>query len=207
MQAQAYTNGAAVGTWPNETSERDATEATNRPTFTATNASYNSKPTVNWGASSAIKLQTATWLVAPVFPVSVVTVGNFGSGGGAMHEGLTTGDRNMLYWDGAEYWIVAGGTIRTVAGGNTSPHLFVAYFDGGSGNETLSVDGAAPIINVDAGSSKATGLTLGNYGGVPNFSMRGQIALMGIYSGAITADSKWADFKSWVTSFYGITVA
>lgn len=208
MLAQGYSEGASVGTWPNETAEADATEATNKPTWDASHASYNSKPVVLWGSGACVLSQTFN--SAPTYPISVVCIANCNGNSQVFFDGLDSSHRQHLFAATTNYQMFAGGSGQTGGTKNNSPHLFVATYDGSTGNETLSVDGAALAINANAGSHQATGFRLGNYlGDAPSYYPLngGNIALFGVYSGTITSDPLWSTFKAWVTSFYGISVS
>jgi hypothetical protein len=204
--AQGYTNGNAVGTWPNETSEKDATEATNKPTLTATNASFNDKPTVDFSANTAHKLVTDNFTSNPVYPISVVVVGSIRDLNNAVIvDGNDASNRNTIQrGDPNTRWQIFSGNSVFTTGADANPHLFVASFKGAAGNSTLSVDGTQ-VINGSSGSGKIDGVTLGNYplGGFSG----GNLALCAIYSGDITQDGEWANFKTWVEDHYDITIA
>lgn len=204
--ARGYSDTDSVGTWDNETGESDATEATNKPTYDAVNSAYNDQPVVNFGTSTTI-LKTANFSSAPSAPNSVVVIGNWG----LLVSYLTIFDGNdstkrqalLLKAGAAQYDLYAG---TEVFGGtpNTNPHLFVTYFDGSTGNDTLEIDGVG-TIDTNAGSGTIDGLTIGNLIVSPGNCFKGNIALIGIYEGDITADGQWSNFTAWVDEHYGIT--
>lgn len=212
MLARGYSDGASVGTWDNETSETDATESTNKPTWKASNTSYNNKPTVNFGtAESSVKL-SATFGAGPSSPWSIVTIGNAANSGyNCFYDAVDSSHRCHLFrlLDGVtpRWQLYQGGATAGKAGTpDGSPHFFVAKHST-SGNDTLSLDGAAAIINEDTGSHSMNGICLGNYAVLPSYGLGGHLAFVGIYSGDITAHGSWSALKSWAASFYGLTIA
>ena len=62
-------------------------------------------------------------------------------------------------------------------------------------------------MTANAGSHTLTGITLGANYSISATRLTGSIAFAGIYEGDLTADAKFAAFKTWVASHYGITVA
>lgn len=206
--AEGYSDTDAVGTWPNETGESDATEATNRPTFDAVNAAYNDAPTVHFSASNS-KLQTGTFSTSPTTASSIVVVGNYGvvSGYRCLFDSVS-GTRRQAFWvsaDGTQWTIFARSAEVSGGAADTNPHLFVCYFDGSSGNDTITVDGTE-VASGNAGSSTPTGLTLGNLtNGTGSF--QGDLAFVGKYQGDVTAHESWGAVEAGIASHYGITVA
>ena len=90
MTAQGYSNGDPVGTWPNETAESDATEATNQPTYEASNTNLNSQPAVDFGAAGDFtKLVATSFTVDPSSPWSLVVIGDLTA---SASGGLAGGD-------------------------------------------------------------------------------------------------------------------
>lgn len=208
--AQGYSDTDSVTTWPNETGESDATEATNRPTYDASHASYNSQPVVNW-SSSLTKLMTSEFTSNPTYPISIVVIGNMGSTGSnlVIVDGRTTDPltRNVIQnQDGSGWQIFSGSTVQFGGTKDTSPHLFVASLDGSTGNDSLTVDGTTVISGVNAGSAQIDGLTLGNYPAA-GYSFAGNAALFGIYEGDITQDPNYANFLLWASRHYGLNVS
>ena len=204
--ARGYSDTDPVGTWDNETGESDATEATNKPIYDAVNPAYNDKPTLSFSTSTN-KLTTTNFSSAVSAPNSIVVISNFGTTGGypTMFDGNDTTNRQTLLLTSAKWEIFAGIEIRSGTP-DTNPHLFVCYFDGSSGNDTLDIDGTQ-ILNSDAGGKTLDGLTIGNLITNLSNSVKGDIAFIGIYEGDITADGEWSNFTTWVEDHYGLTIA
>jgi len=212
--ALGLSDGAAVATWPNETSEADATQSTAglRPAYTASSAAFNSKPAVTFDADW---MSTGTFSANPTYPISIVTIGRqtVTDATRFYYDGFSTSNRNALYGGSTAgtFRIFAGGTeSANISGRSTLAMMTVATFDGSTGNETLAINGAAAAFGGNAGSNTITGVTLGapfNGAGSSANYLKGDIALFGIYSGTFTSDSLYNSFKSWVTSHYGITLS
>jgi hypothetical protein len=205
--AQGYSDTDSVTTWPNETGEQDAAEATNPPTYDAVNTEFNNQPVVDFDGTNDT-LATAAFSSGPSYAsgVSFVVIGRTENPEvGAFFEGNTvnnalfdsTGERDL-----EQYRIQAGAAITSaVTTVNTSAHLHVVFFDGSTGSDTLTTDGTS-LISGAAGSGQATLIKMS-----ASAKLSGQIAFLGIYEGDITANGSWANFETWVTDHYGITIA
>jgi hypothetical protein len=205
--AQGYTNGDAVGTWPNETGETDAT-ATTGATFTAADADLNSQPSV--ATTVAANLQTAAFSSNPSYTsgVSIVVIGYVGEeSNGVFFDGRVSTNRNNLWRQFTLYKIFAGSSVSSAVVATVGAKLMVAQFDGGAGSDSLVVNGTS-ILSGNAGAQTLTGASLATRfsKGATEASL-GSWALFGVYEGDITVDGAYADFEAWVTSHYGITIA
>ena len=70
----------------------------------------------------------------------------------------------------------------------------------------IEKDGTA-LVTGNAGTGTATSVTLFGGGNTPVNPSVAALSFGAIYSGDARTDPKWAQFKAWVTSHYGITVA
>lgn len=199
--ALGLSNGAAVGTWPDETANnRDLTQATagSKPTYTASSAGFNNHPTVATDGTADF-MQTASW--TGLSSATIVLVGKLtgGSTTKIIVDGIGSSNRNALNSNSSGKWgLNAGTSIASAANSDTSLHYFRAEF---AATDTLMIDGASSISG-DAGSQTLTGLTFGSrYDGTANFGAF-EAAFIGVYSGALSTDDK-ADLLAWSQSFYG----
>lgn len=203
-------NGGQVSQWDDATGNaRHAVQATSgsQPFYRASVAALNNQPAVDF-VTTMKSLKTAAWTAVPQ-PWTLVAVGRFSSDPGTtqyMFDGSGASNRSILNnasSGGYRFYVGTG-----ISGGtdDTNAHLFVGLANGAS--SLLAVDGTT-LVSGNAGSHTQTGLTMGtSHTQVDNsFRFFGEIAFAGIFPGDVTADASWADFKAWVTSHYGITVA
>jgi hypothetical protein len=199
FKALGLADAASVTTWPNETGEQDAT-ATGTPLYDEV-SNLNSQPAVLFDGTGDY-FRTAAFTTGPDYTsgVSIVAVTKTANttANQTYFDGSdpTSADRNAVKGQASgTVWRLNAGNNQDAGGWDTSAHLLVAQFDGGSGNESLAVDGAV-VIDGSAGPKGLVGLSIGvqyNDGA----SLDGEIALLGIYEGGdITADASWPDFKT-----------
>jgi hypothetical protein len=184
---------------------RDAIQftASKQPTFRASTAAYNNKPTVQFDATDDF-LRTGVWSVVAQ-PLHLVVVANLGA---------TTATRtiidgrdafkNLVTGFSSARWGMNWGTPVNEAVGTstTNPSLIVQLASGAS--STMEVNGTQ-VIATDAGASGSIGLTLGA-NNLDTGSFGGHIAFVGLYAGTLSA-ADLAALEAWATSHYGITVA
>lgn len=199
--ARAYANTDPVGTWDNETGESDAVEATNQPTYVA--SGINGQPSVLFDGNDI--LQSAAFALNPSYTagVTVIAIADRDPGlDGALFDDRSAEQR--IFSASGTWRLRAGAAVDSAVAVDFVPHLFVATFDGSTGNETLTLDGTQ-IINANAGSNTLTGVTIG--GRASGGQWVGSIAFVAVVVGNAAAMGWWADFEAWVTSHYGITIA
>ena len=200
--AEGYADTNDVTTWPNETGQTNATEVTDTPTYDAVNASFNNQPTVAYGDDD--RLGADPFSVAPTYPISIVAIGNVAAGGARYVFGGNDADhRTDSYASGGEWRMTRGGTTVGAGTQDSLPHLFVMNADS---TDTLTIDGVG-VLSGNSGPDQIEGLILGHYFGTADASVGGNIALIGIYEGDITADGSWSDFETWAEDHYGLTIA
>jgi hypothetical protein len=201
--ALGVTDGNTVETWPNETSEVDVTQATGtaRATYRSSVAKLNNKPAMDFDGGDWYR---GTFSSGPSYPLSVVAIAAFDSASATnfLFDGIS--NRTAGYIQSTSYRISQGGTVRTGGTPNTNAHLLLYRFDTG-GSDRLNIDGSGTAtIDLDAGNDAVAGITVGaNI--TPAAFLSGEIAFLGYFSGDISAHASWGDFKTWVTSHYGIT--
>lgn len=204
--AHGYSDSAKIGTWPNESGEIDATQAGAdgvKPSYDAVVPALNDKPAVNFDGNDLLQ---ATFSTGPSSSlVSHVIVGQATTNPVVWCGVSMNNDRPKMFAGSGIGWSMFAGVTLSGSAVDTSPHLLVGVFSS-SGGDTLHLDGALDATG-DAGSTlNTTSVTLGRNADSTQY-WTGPIALIGIYNGDITADGSWADFESWVTSHYGITIA
>jgi hypothetical protein len=205
FKALGLADGDNVPTWPNETGESDADHSGNQPTYDSANASFNGRPVISFAGSQSFITSDFTTPLDYSSTVSFVMVGKrSGTGNQAFFDGNNSG-RNLL-WGYVGKWGFYAGSIRNAIDYDSDSHLFVANFDGGTGNDFLELDGVS-LLDINAGSQTVDGVAIGSTFS-PNTFLQGQIPFFGVFEGDITAaGSVYADLKTWVTDHYGITVA
>jgi hypothetical protein len=206
--ALGLADGAAVATWPNETAEVNAINASLPPTYDAVNALFNDAPVVVF-ANANNGFQTANFTTAPVYTagVSIIVVGRTSQfvNSRTFFDGNDATNRNLLYVQAGPVWRLFAGADQNVSLGGTDASFLSTFWTGGTGSENLTINGTSRISG-DAGSQTLDGFSIGT-DRADTGTLTGEIALVGIYEGDITADGEYANFKTWVTDHYGITVA
>jgi len=212
MAALGLSNGASVTTWPNETTETDATGTS--ITYVASSGVLNSQPSV---ANTTGYLTTTNFSVAPSFAsgLSVVMIhGPDTHGNNTSAHALCDGNGSSvrvyaLQQATTGYWgVYRGATSLFGTNATNDAGLTVIYCVSATGNTSLIRNGTTVAGPGSSGVSGLAGVTLlNNKDKATATAWTGEMALYGIYEGNITADGEYANFKSWILSYYGITVA
>lgn len=205
--ALGLADGANVTSWPDEVGTSNLAPVSTAPTFTASWTAGNNAPAVT-GSDSSLRHIRGAFGASKANPLSVVIVGvmtavnsfptlfdnSTGAAAAIYKSSVTT--TNMQ----------AGATLSATSTADTNPHLHVAYFN--STSSVLERDGTS-LASGSTGTLSMAGITLFAQRGTADNSTRnaGPIAFAGIYSGDVRGDGGWADFESWVTDTYGITIA
>ena len=218
--SQGYSDTDEITSWANETSEVDLVEylvnATVWANYNASNSNFNNQPTVDWNTSVSGALQTNStggddFTSSPSYAskcsfVFIARQTVAASTTTSIMDGADSGGRNVFGTSGGAWRMFGGGSVKTGGTGDTSTHLFVAQWDGSTGNDTLDVDGTN-AISADSGSGTVTGLHVGAANNNSSNASKPEIALFGVYEGDFTADSEYANFTSWAGTHYGLTIA
>jgi hypothetical protein len=207
-------DGGAVSSWTGggaKAGNMAQASPTLQPLYRASAATrLNSKPSVEFDNSDDAMVATVTAPTLTGNKLSYVCILDLISVPSNTRNVFGNGTAGTLYAvalaNGPNWRIRFAGTART--GG--TPAADTAYMArslldaAGTNADTLHVNETSTISGANAGASAhSTGLVLGPDGA--GASMR--IAFAGVYSGDITADAKWADFKTWVGTHYGLTLA
>lgn len=196
-----YADGAAISAWPDEVSARSAVQATGtrQPAWRASVAALNNKPAIQGDGVDDRLVVTFTPAIGQ--PYTVVAIGSFSSTTKTMIDGVSASGRFNRSAAGL-FAMVGGGSITTAATPGTTPHLFRGFWNGAS--STAVMDETNPYGG-NAGANQNDGFTIGCRADGANVN-GGHVALVGLYEGDLTAHGQWAAFKTWITSFYGITL-
>ena len=207
--ALAYSDTDVVTTWPNETAETDLTPVVSGSGFKydAVNANYNNQPTCKSDSNDHMEADFGSALSQTY---SVVVVGSIGATASSFATIFDNTGSNpaTIYRNGggAKPMVMnaGGGTISSVSAWNSSPHLWVAVFAGGSSKFIL--DGTEYTGSV--GTNSLAGLTLAcnRLGDTGSTAHSGDYALAGVIAGDLTANDFYSDLEAWVASHYGITI-
>jgi len=206
FDALNLSDGNAVATWPDESGTADLTQSTAglRPSYVAADAAFNNQPLVSF-ASDWLSTASTSTVSAPWTWVMIVSATDTSSG--AILDTDTPRQLVQRINSGSQWrWFQRVVDAGTFAAG--TPYFAVGKE--ATGGNTIYANGTLQA----SGSGTTNGVGTGRLGinavpssgaGIPNGTTK--VALLGLYSGDITADSAWEDFKTWVTSHYGITIA
>jgi hypothetical protein len=189
------------------------------PTLTAANSALNGKPTVDFleSATQALRSSADFTQTQPfsVFAVLADWNSTTGSNQGALiASSLLTGPQ-ILAGTTSVAGIYAGSGIARAASPQSSTGAHAWAFVVNSTSSKIVKDGTPAAVSGDPGPNYYGGSTfkiaVGNRGGSENSGNglfgTAKIAFLGVYSGDITADSKWAQLKAWTAAHYGLTIA
>lgn len=199
--ALGLSNGAAVSTWPDEIGTADLTQATStkQPAYQAT-AGAGSQPAVKADGGDVLHSATITTITQPFTLVCVLT----GEDNDSVPIAADDGSLRFLYGVGTRWAIYFGNYLQSATTADFgAAHLMVAFASGS--NSQIEKDGTA-LVTGNAGTGTATSVTLFGGGNTPVNPSVAALSFGAIYSGDARTDPKWAQFKAWVTSHYGITV-
>lgn len=210
MQAEGYTDGASVGTpttgWPDEMGNANVVtqgQAAQRPTYRASYANLGGHPTVDFDGGD--QLSTAAFGVSPTYPATWVAIGHLDTLAvdyATIVDSSTSANRNLVRAaDDNDQYVIYAGTVVRQGAAKAGAHLYVAYFDGASGDDWLEVDGAR-VVEGDAG-NRGINATSGFQIGDNDYGFDGGLTLVGCHSGDITQEAGWPTFVAWQKNRYG----
>ena len=195
--ALSLSDGATAFDWPNETAEPDLLDS-GTVSYDAANATFNGKPSVHY-ASSTDKHETGSGFTAITQPFTAVIisalVGTIVNRGGIVGTG-------------------GGFELRVLSAGSTIQHIAGNTLAGGSWGTSaslvMSVSNGASSKTFVNGTEEASG-NAGTNNSQTDFaimhSQPGDAVFVAYYDGDLTADGEYTNFKTWVSSHYGITIA
>ncbi len=183
-------NASTVSAWADQSGNGDANRnalqasAILQPTYNASNASYNGKPTIDFADPTLLK--TGIWSAELTQPNTIFVAGNQNGAVTFAYMFDALGPEASLFnvANGLAVQAYAGtglNLITTVV--NTSTIACVTY-NGASSSIRVRTKTAGTTGNT--GANTFTGMTVGNYNGGGNFSLKGPIAEVLAYSGALS---------------------
>lgn len=186
-----------------------AATSTNRPTYRASVATYNNQPGVQFVRANSQRLDVDITDVAQ--PYSLVVVGNT-SGTANGPERLVGIGNNTSRGMGdisspSNSFAVNAATSLVGSTTNASPHLFRFYANDTS--SVLAIDGTT-VASGAAGTNPMARFTLGvGSNATPTFAdyLEGYIVFAAVIAGDVASNAEWVNFKSWVATTYGLTIA
>ena len=201
-------NVAAVSAWADQSgvgdANRNAVQATGalQPAFTASNASYNNKPTVT--ASGSQLLQTGTWLAGIAPPITAYVVGHTTSNAG--QDGMLGGTVAFLVQDllGAAQIVGESSNVQAASGTLNTPSISYYIADGASSAIGRNAKTAIKTGTVGAGFTD-TKFSIGNFGGGGANAMNGPMAEAIIYTGHHSA-GQIAQVMAYLGARYNIAI-
>lgn len=199
-------NGNPVDSWRNggSLSGDPASTGSNRPTFRASTAAFNNKPTVEFVMANSTYLDFDITNTSQ--PFSIVVIGSSDVGGGQRifvggfanaARGLRTGGDVIS----ANYAQV----LSSAAGANTGAPMLLRGF-GLNTSSVIAKDGTT-IATGDAGNLANSRLTLGaGSSAAPAFGsyLNGHIAFAALIAGDVMSQANWPLFKEWAKIEYNI---
>ena len=194
MQAQGYTNLAAVTFWPDEVGNQDATNVT-QPTFYTAPAETGGRPAVRFANS---RLDQAS--VSALNHYTVFIVGYLYSGTNRWLDDQVNGVRVIPMLGYISNWqlFAAGGAQQSVP---MSTGFYATRSRLGSaitGSHSGHANGAAIYTNVNVGSGNWVGQRMGSSSG------QGYCCIMAVYPGDLTADPAWPAFQGYISDRFGL---
>lgn len=199
--ALGYGNGDNVTAWPSETSAINAnTMVAGYPTFASSVADLNGQPAVEGVGGEGLTAGAYGPLTQPfsVVAVAVPSLQNLVSKT-LVSSGTGAFDNTIMERGPRTYARMGSTLISSAVLAVGTAYLATVYFNGASSVYEYSGTGTTG----NPGSNSLSAIYLLN--GVAGY--RGSVALVGIYDGDVRSDGAWADFESWVSDHYGITIA
>lgn len=200
--------GNAVSSWREAiTANHFTASGSTRPVWSAT--SFSGKEGITFDGSNDALIQGGTFTTVNQAG-TVVLIGQLTatSGGNNLFDGYAGSTGRWVLLKHSTRWALYGGTnivTNTTVTRDTSPHLFACYFNGASSN--IQIDGTdCALAATTIGTNSLNQLILGAET-TPTTWCPCRHAFIGVYAGDVRSDAGWSGFKSWVASYYGLTIA
>lgn len=180
----------------------------NTPLFRASVAALNNHGAIEFDGVNE-NIQNGTYN-PPDQPYSIALVFVSDSSGASRRivDAKTVGSINGIELDTTDAVRIVNATgsqTSSLTATDTEPHLVTTYVSGA--NSFLTLDGTASDVLSSVGTTgNGSGWTIGTaYNSGADFP--GKVAFFATYSGDLTQDARWNDFKEWVQDYYGIDIA
>lgn len=198
-------DGGTLTTWRDGSGNNNTlTTGAGTPIYRASLAGLNDKPTVELDGSSDMNTAAFGDATQPVSYVVVTFINTSGATRTIIDSKTVFDVCRLSVTSGEVLQLAAGSLVTTQAVTENAAHLITAHFNGASSTTTL--DGAVSSAVNPGTQATNSGIQFGQaYNGAQNYP--GKVSFLGIYSGDITSQTNWAAFKTWVDTFYGITVS
>lgn len=204
-------DGNAVSSWRDFSgNNRTASQGTGskQPIYRAAASAVNNQPAVQFDgsddalATASFTTLTQTLSVVAVFNTTVTATGKF------VWDGIDGTNRAALWsnYSGTQVYDAFAGSdgITSTTWVNALQMIRVTF----AGASTVVEKNGTSLGTVSAGTGGLAGVTLGcRFSNLGSNTMAGHIAFLGVYNGNVASDSNWSSFKSWVASYYGLTIA
>jgi len=211
--AEGYANGNEITSFPDSSGTATLTPASSGsgPLYVSSDSNFDGKPSAAFTLDSDGSVATLDATVSTPLTVVFIARSDVTDTGRRGILGNGTAARVRTSASGAGEWRAetATGSLREstkLAGTSTAPVFCEAVFAGASSK--LREDGTTLATGDPGTTSLATAFGVNTYG--DNTSQLGlpiDFVLIGVYDGDITAHGEYANFKTWVTDHYGITIA
>lgn len=183
----------------------DITQSTaaDQPLWNSSDSDFNNQPSIQGDTVSEFMDISAFTGGDVAQPSTIVTVAKFISvvSFRFMYDSDNNSFRQTMFLDSGGPWGIFAGTTLSGGTGDTSPHIFIAIFNGASSK--LYVDGGTAVLSGDAGTQAMRGLTICARNLPANYSDV-KMAEKVIYDNEVSA-SDLNDLGSHYDSKYGIT--
>lgn len=214
--------GGIVSGWTDITGEAthnlSQSNASNKPSFTSANASFNNQPTISFGLVSGSAantwLQSSTWTSALAQPATIIAIvkqtAADPSNDRLLLDGIDATNRMSLLTtavSSSQYTQYAGTSVLTGVANNQTPVFLVGTFNGASSNIYQSSNLACESGN-SPGATGIAGLTVGSrFGGniIGTDYWNGDIAEVIIFNRALT-QTEIQELAAYASARYGITI-
>ena len=200
-------NGDPITAWNDESGNgRNLTQATSsrRPVYRPTIAALNNQPGAEFDGVDDVIQSAAFTQVPQTYSVVIVAAinGTIANNVYILNVRNSVGGGLRTITGTNRYSAFFGGVFDTTHVADTSGHLVHARASGATSK--VGKDGTEQTGN--AGTSNADAFGIGAFSaGTAHAALSATCA--GLFVGDITAHASWANFKAWVASTYGLTIA
>lgn len=197
--------GGTVTTWKDQSGNGYDASSTGTPTYTNALAGLGNRPAVTFGGTEAFNSNSTFSVGSQPCTYVVVTYVDASAAIRTLIDAQTVFDTCRLSLNTTDaLQLLASTSTITQTVSESAGHLITATFNGATSFSTY--DGAVSTAVNPGAFYTISGVRIGQaYNGAQKYL--GKIAFVGVYAGDITADSRWATFKSWVASYYGLTIS
>lgn len=198
-------DGGTVTTWRDGSGNGYTGTATGSPIYRATHAGLNNKAIVECTVDS---VASSNFSSAISQPYSMVIIADDIIGEAVWTRVMSTGahevnGRIMKQPDGSLVLNTSGYDYPAINVSDTESVLLSALF---SGSSSYAVKNGTASGTVNPGTGTAANITVCNDSG-GGAAHTEKVAFAGVFAGDFHTEPNYAAFKSWVASYYGLTIA